>query len=147
MIRLLSPSDYNRGYLDLLKQLTVVGDTWNAAKFQEHVHKMLEFHPWLAVFVYEIEERIVGCITVYIEPKFIHGGRPLAHVEDLVVDRKFRRQGIASRLIEHACHYAKQMECYKVRLVCHKELISVYTKSHFQQVGVEMSKYFRKVLS
>lgn len=85
---------------------------------------------------------IVATGTVFIESKIIHGGKSVAHIEDIIVHEKYRCKGIASVILESLKTYAKDNGCYKIILNCNDFVKSVYEKCGFSQKGVQMSIYF-----
>lgn len=60
----------------------------------------------------------IDCILV---PNLTHGGRPYIVGGNVVVDREWRRRGVATRLIKAAIELAHDFGCYKLRLVSHRE--------------------------
>jgi glucosamine-phosphate N-acetyltransferase len=84
------------------------------------------------------KNEIIACGTLIIEPKFIHDCSKLAHIEDIVVSQKYRGMGKGKSMIDHLVMIAKQMGCYKVRLVCSEENAGFYAKCNFEKNGVEM---------
>ena len=91
------------------------------------------------IYIYKNYEEIpIGIITLIIEQKLIHSGQCVGHIEDLVVDHKYKNKGIASELINHCVKIAKDNNCYKVILDCKEELIPFYNKNNFKQQGVCM---------
>ena len=85
------------------------------------------------IFVYTKYNEPVGMITLLIEQKLIHGGSCIAHIEDLVVDKKYNGQGIATKLLNHVINIANNNNnCYKIILDCKRELIPFYDKVGFK---------------
>ena len=121
----------------LLSQLTV-SPILNYDKVLTIVNNLNNNH---YIFVYKNFENIpIGIITLIIEQKLIHSGQCVGHIEDLVVDHKYKGQGIASELINHCVQIAKDNNCYKIILDCKEELIPFYNKNNFKQQGVCMRK-------
>ena len=87
------------------------------------------------IFVYIKDNIPVGMITLLIEQKLIHGGQCVAHIEDLVVDKKYNGQGIAKELLYHVINIANNSNCYKIILDCKRELIPFYNKVGFNVRG------------
>ena len=85
---------------------------------------------------------IIGSGTLIVEPKIIHGGKPVGHIEDIVVHPQHRGKGIATKILEQLVQYAETKECYKVILDCKEEVAIVYEKAGFTKHGLQMSKYF-----
>ena len=78
----------------LLKQLTST-ETLSGEHFS-NIIKGLQSNQ--EIFVYKKNDQLVGMISVFIEQKIIHGGKCVGHIEDVVVDLNYRRQGIATAL-------------------------------------------------
>ena len=85
--------------------------------------------------------KIVGTITVLIEPKFIHDLQNVAHVEDVVVDPLYRGLGIGKLMLNKAKSLANENECYKSILDCSEECVSYYEKNGYKKKGVQMAQY------
>ena len=93
------------------------------------------------IFVYIIEGKIVGMITMLIEQKLIHNGASIVHIEDLVVDKEYRGSGIGKELVEYCMRQITSDKYYKIILNCSKELIPFYEKLGFKERNVQMSRY------
>jgi glucosamine-phosphate N-acetyltransferase len=87
------------------------------------------------VFVYTKYNKPIGMITLLIEQKLIHGGSCVARIEDLVVDKKYNGQGIATKLLKHVITIANNNNCYKIILDCKRDLIPFYEKYGFKIRG------------
>ena len=119
--------------LELLKQLTVVGD------FDYMIpYNIISENPDYYIYVAQIENKIVGMATIFIEQKFIHSGSRVGHIEDVVVDSKSRKMNIGKLLIEKCVETAKLRDCYKVILDCDEKNIPFYSKCGFQKFGIAM---------
>lgn len=53
-------------------------------------------------------------------------------IDNVFVDPKHRKQGIATSLIEEAIQYAKKHDLYKIILNCSSENIDLYHKCNFK---------------
>ena len=94
------------------------------------------------IFVYMDEnENILGMCSIMIEQKIIHGGKCVGHIEDLVVDKSARHNGVASKLLAHVISYGKQFNCYKLLLNCTNEVMPFYIKNGFEQKTNGMAYY------
>ena len=123
----------------LLSQLTDAPEI-NNDKFKKFISKLNNNHQ---IFVYIKDYNLVGMITVLIEPKLIHNGSSVAHIEDLVVDKDYQRMGIAKELIDFSIDYINNSinKCYKIILDCKKELLPFYNKFEFEERNIQMAKY------
>jgi glucosamine-phosphate N-acetyltransferase len=72
---------------------------------------------------------LVGTGTIIIEPKIIHKGKYVGHIEDVVIHNSYRSHGIASELLQKLQDYGVQKDCYKIILDCKEKLISFYEKN------------------
>jgi len=90
------------------------------------------------IFVYEIDKKPVGMITLLLEPKIIHKGKSVGHIEDLIIDKNYRNQNIAKKLINHVINIATYNNCYKIILDCNQNLIPFYEKNGFFQKDIQM---------
>ena len=113
----------------LLSQLTTVGDP-----FPDSINPSI----YENIYVACLNDRIIGTITVLIEPKIIHRGGSVGHIEDIVVDKNYRKMGIGKLLINHVLDIAKERGCYKIILDCDEDNMGFYEKAGFKQKGVCM---------
>jgi predicted N-acetyltransferase YhbS len=71
--------------------------------------------PGLELLVAE-EGKVVGSVVLFIAPNLSHNGLPWALVENVIVDQKYRRQGIGKLLMDYAIARAKEAGCYRIGL-------------------------------
>ena len=144
-IRNLEYHDYNKQYLDLLKYLSYCHFSddkkkWDFFYFQNFI-KNDNHH----IFVIEDLEAniIVASITLLIESKVIRNFSFVAHIEDLIVHKDYRKLGLAHQLINYCIDISKNhFSCYKIILNCDESLKSFYENYSFKQKNIEMSLYF-----
>ncbi|MFI7553201.1 GNAT family N-acetyltransferase [Micromonospora sediminimaris] len=65
------------------------------------------------------EETAVGTVDSIVVPNLTRGGRPYMLVENVVVARSARRQGVAGRMFNALIDLARAVGCYKVQLLSH----------------------------
>ena len=123
---------------DLLEQLTI-SFAFEKERFEKIIYSLPSNH---RIFLYIEDQKVMGMITIIIEQKLIHNGSCVGHIEDLVVDKEYRKQGIGNELLEHVINYAKQNNCYKIILNCNKDLIPFYNKNGFKEKECQMAMYF-----
>jgi glucosamine-phosphate N-acetyltransferase len=123
---------------DLLSQLTT-SVAFDEDRFKNIIQSLKDNHN---IYIYLKDNKIVGMITLFIEQKLIHNGATVAHIEDLVVDKDYQKQGIATELMQHCLSQLRTDTCYKVILDCKGELAPFYEKLGFKETNVQMSKYF-----
>lgn len=117
----------------LLEQLTTVGEI-TQDKISDNIYSNI----YVAYTIVNGEEIIVGCSTLLIEDKIIHRGGKVGHIEDVVVNQKYRVKGIRKLLIDHCVEIAKREGCYKVILDCDEDNVRFYEKCGFKPHGVCM---------
>ena len=74
------------------------------------------------IIICEIDDKIVGTLTYFIEHKFIHNFAKYGYIEDIFVDPDYQRRGIANKLIELALLCLKSDKCLKCKLNCSSDL-------------------------
>lgn len=78
------------------------------------------------------DNKVVGSATLLIEPKFIHNGGFVGHIEDVVVDKNYQRNRIGEQIILYLLEKAKTKNCYKTILDCSDEVKPFYEKLGFK---------------
>lgn len=134
--RLLEKEDYNRGYLDLLKQLTVIGNISNE-KFNDILDKIKT-----EIWIIEDNNKIIASASLFLEQKIIHECGVVGHLEDVVIDEKYRSIGLGKFIICKMINIAKERGCYKLIGDCKSELVEFYKKNGFESNSVQISIYF-----
>lgn len=138
-VRNLTIDDYNKKYLDLLEQLTIVNkESITTSIFDNFVENLNDNHQ---VFIIEDNCKIIATITVLIESKLIRSAGKVAHIEDVVVDKDYYGMQIGRKLINHCVDYAKTRGCYKVILDCSEDVKQFYEKCGFIDKGFMMAVY------
>lgn len=84
------------------------------------------------------QHRVAGTASYYIEPKFIHNGGSVCHIEDVVVLSEARGMGYGKELIDFIIKIANDAGCYKVILNCDESKVGFYEKCGFHKHSVEM---------
>jgi glucosamine-phosphate N-acetyltransferase len=132
-------------YLDLLKHLTVVEDMSDDS-FINKINEISATGDIIICYNRDIEDQnivIIGSGTIIYEPKIIHGGRYVGHIEDIVTNKMYRSFGIAKKILEILVSLGNKKNCYKIILDCKDNLIDFYKKNHFKNTGQQMSLYFK----
>jgi glucosamine-phosphate N-acetyltransferase len=81
---------------------------------------------------------IIGAATLLIEQKFIHDCAKYGHIEDVIVSKNFRKNGIGKILIETIIAIAKDKGCYKITLCCSDDNYTFYSKCGFEKSEIQM---------
>ena len=128
VLRSLKIDDFERDYLKLLEQLTVVGDDVNKEKFEDRFSKMKScLNSYYILVVHDLKtNKIVGSTTLVNEQKFIRHASSRGRIEDVVVDDKYRGKKLGKLLLDFAVVLSKVIGCYKVSLECKDGLKKFY---------------------
>ena len=124
-LRKLQSTDYSKGYLQLLSQLTTVTEI-SQQKFDEILGT---YGTNYCAVIEDSEGCLIGQInanvstgTVVIQQKFIRGGGKVGFIEgnnqsliDIVIGEKARGTGLGKLLIQHLISVGKDLGCYKVQ--------------------------------
>ena len=94
------------------------------------------------IWILEINNEIVSCVTILYEYKFIHNISKIGHIEDVCTLKKYRGLGYSTILINHIIKEAKKEGCYKITLYCTEELEKFYKKNNFEKKGIQFAIYY-----
>lgn len=68
------------------------------------------------LLVAEEQGEVIGTLVLIIVPNLSHRALQWAVVENMVVEERYRRQGIGKLLMDYAIARAKEAGCYKIQL-------------------------------
>eukprot|EP01096_Ripella_sp_DP13-Kostka_P010875 TRINITY_DN4342_c0_g1_i1.p2 TRINITY_DN4342_c0_g1~~TRINITY_DN4342_c0_g1_i1.p2 ORF type:complete len:198 (-),score=53.29 TRINITY_DN4342_c0_g1_i1:72-665(-) len=152
-LRPLAEDDDQKGFLDILGQLTKV-ETKPHQEFVERFNHMKTFHdlprsrgqPGGCSYVIVVEDtttsRIVATGSILFEYKFLRGFGCVAHIEDIVVDAQLRGLYIGRVIIEQLVRIARKVEgCYKIILDCSEKNVPFYEACGFKKNELQMALY------
>jgi len=125
IVRVATESDIPR-ILELYRQLTITTapvelDQKPSLENYRQVFARISAVPGLELLVAEEEGEVAGSLVLFIAPNLSHGGLPWALVESVIVDQKYRRQGIGKLLMDYAIARAKEAGCYRMGLSSDKK--------------------------
>ena len=129
-IREIRENDLENGFLETLDFLRKVSDL-DKNKAKEILEKIKQ-NPNQIIQVAIDDKKIVGCITLLIEQKFIHDGGLVGHIEDVVVRKDYEGKGIGMKLVTSMLEYAKRKNCYKTILDCKDDVKQFYERIGFK---------------
>ena len=136
IIRELRKEDLWNGFLTTLDSLRQASDI-DRNKADE-IFEKINSNPDHIVVIAEVNGKIVGTTTLLIEPKFIHKGGLVGHIEDVVVDKNFQGQKIGEKIMKHLLEYAKNRGCYKTILDSTDDVKPFYEKLGFKYIANEL---------
>ncbi|XP_046440052.1 probable glucosamine 6-phosphate N-acetyltransferase [Daphnia pulex] len=128
-VRPLYMSDYGRGFLELLGELTQVGNI-SEKQFQEQFQMMKSSHGtyYCTVIIDTIKDRVVGASTLLMERKFIRGCAWRARLEDVVVSPDYRGKQLGKCIVEILTNLGKALGAYKMTLDCNDKMLTFYNQ-------------------
>ena len=88
-------------------------------------------------FVAVVGKKLVGATHVILFRHLGRGLRPMAIVENVIVDQSVRRLGIGSRLMETAVKFARSKHCYKVALTSNRK--RAHAHRFYRRIGWKWS--------
>ena len=124
--------DLDRGFLEVLENLLSPNLDNTSAK---NILRKIISNPLHKIFVAhdELNNKIVGTITLFIEPKFINKGMQVGYIEDVSVKKGYEGLGIGFKLVNYATNYAISKEqCKKILLYCSEKNRLFYEKLGFK---------------
>ncbi|TRY73468.1 hypothetical protein TCAL_01570 [Tigriopus californicus] len=133
-VRSLGSGDYERGFLDLLAQLTKVGEI-SKSDFLKRFNAMKSCQGTYHVTVIEdtTTQEIIGAATLVIEQKFIRGCAKKGIIEEVVVSDRYRGRQLGKLIVATLIEMGKALGCYKVTLNCTDQMIKFYCSLGFTQ--------------
>jgi len=139
LIRRAVASDYHKGHLELLSQLTSA-EPVSAEAYAERIAEMHQ-RSGRAYSLLVIEDTsaaspdgngkglIVASATLVTELKLVHGCGAAGHIEDVVVRQQgYRGKNLGAAIIRALHQVARAQGCYKVMLDCSQKNTAFYAK-------------------
>jgi glucosamine-phosphate N-acetyltransferase len=135
-IRKLQEKDLSNGFLESLDSLRKASDL--SPKKAKTIFKKMRSIPDHIIYVAVHDSKIIGAATIFVEPKFIHSGGKVGHIEDVVVSKEHQGEGIGIKLVKALIQYAEKKGCYKTVLDCTDEVMPFYKKLGFKHFSNSM---------
>ncbi|KAJ3008300.1 Glucosamine-phosphate N-acetyltransferase-like protein [Thoreauomyces humboldtii] len=167
LVRPLEPSDYEKGFLDVLSQLTSVGKMSKGLFMERYSYLKAHNHEYFTIVIEDTKKGIiVGAGTILVERKFVHLNGLVGHIEgalisdwtdssalenvaevamhafvDIVTSSDYRGLNLGKLVIETLKYIGKMTGCYKIILDCNDKNIPFYQKCGFAHKEFEMVMY------
>lgn len=127
-VRQMFATDLQRGFLECLGAFSPLQMTEDEAiaVFQHRLRARI------STFVALESGRVIGTAALYLEPKFLHDGGLVGHIEDVAVHPDLQGRGIGGMIVGHLIAICREHGCYKVILDCSESLIPYYEKLGFR---------------
>ncbi|KAJ8672981.1 hypothetical protein QAD02_004242 [Eretmocerus hayati] len=133
IFRPLNSRDYDKGFLQLLGQLTEVGQV-TKDQFLNRFHGMRTSGGYYVIVVEDLKiGKVIGSATLVVEQKFIHGCSQRGHLEDVVVNSNYRGKKLGQLVVMAVKQLARSLHCYKLSLECKDRLIPFYENLGFKR--------------
>ncbi|XP_064536265.1 probable glucosamine 6-phosphate N-acetyltransferase isoform X1 [Drosophila montana] len=125
-VRPLKDTDYDRGFLQLLSQLTHVGNV-TRTQFLTRFSQMKASGDYYVTVIEDTRKgEIIGAASLIIERKFIHNCSVRGRLEDVVVNDTYRGKQLGKLIVVTVSLLAEHLGCYKMSLDCKDKLIKFY---------------------
>lgn len=85
------------------------------------------------IIVADIDGKIVSSCVCVIIPNLTHNQQPYAFIENVVTDKNYRKQGLATKCLNYAKMIAERENCYKLMLLTGSKKES--TLNFYRQAG------------
>jgi glucosamine-phosphate N-acetyltransferase len=135
-IRELKEDDIQKGFLKTLDTLRQTSSITQEKALE--IFKEIKINPKHIIIIAELNGEIIGTTTLLVEPKFIHQGGKVGHIEDVVVRKEFQGRKIGQKIIKFVLQIAKNKGCYKTILDCSDDVKSFYEEMGFKQHSNEL---------
>lgn len=96
------------------------------------------------IIVLKKDNNIIGSGTILIENKLTYNGCKMGHIENIIIDEKYRKQGYGEELVKYLLKICNDRKCYRVDLNCNSELENFYKKNNFNKKHICMNIYFKE---
>ena len=135
-IRELKEDDIQKGFLKTLDTLRQTSSITQEKALE--IFKEIKINPKHIIIIAELNGEIIGTTTLLVEPKFIHQGGFVGHIEDVVVSKEFQGQKIGEKIIKYVLKLAENYSCYKTILDCSDDVKQFYEKIGFKYHSNEL---------
>lgn len=141
VLRPLELSDYRKGYIDCLSNLTEVGNMTEQT-FAETFEDMQRAGGYFIVVIEDLScQQIVASGTLVVEQKFIHSCGRVGHIEDIVVAKGQQGKRFGFTIIKQLLEIGHATGCYKSILDCSQANVPFYEKCGMINKGIQMAMY------
>ncbi|MDF2937356.1 MAG: hypothetical protein K0Q90_2729 [Paenibacillaceae bacterium] len=112
---------------------------------EEQIHK-IRTDPMNFIFVYEEHGELLGSLTLNICMQALHGERPYAIVENVIVHDDHRGKSIGHQLFRHVEAYCNSIHCHRIMLLSKATRIRAHQFFEREGYDGQISKGFKKYL-
>ncbi len=136
----LSKKDFSNGFFELVNYFT---KNLNSDSYELALNNINLFNNEnCKTLVVELDRKIIATGKILMETKVHNNLRKVGHIEDVIVDEKYRNTGIGTILLNKLIEIGESNNCYKTILECGSDVIPFYEKFGFKVKGTEMCLYY-----
>ena len=141
VVRPAVPADVDRGLPEALESLSPGAASAPRGRVRDAMAEIASNPNHVVMVAVEGGEeggRIAGASTLLVEPKLIHGGSRVGHIEDVSVLGRAQGRGVGAALVGACLEEAERRGCYKTILDCADSVRPFYEKMGFARHASEM---------
>ncbi len=83
------------------------------------------------LLVATVDKKVVATGMLVVRLNLSHGGKNVAYIENIVVDKEHRRKGIGEAIVAKLISNSRKLDCYKIVLDCSVDAFHFYRKCGF----------------
>ena len=102
--------------LSLYAQLEQDGEITISLSEAAEIFQRIESYPNYHIYIAEQSGEVLGTFSLAIMDNLAHHGAKSGLIEDVVVDKKHRGQGIGKEMMQYAMDLCRKYACYKTCL-------------------------------
>ena len=102
------------GIIELYKQLVENNDFLKVNDAYKIWNEIQKYN--IKYFLAKENGKIIGSCYICVIPNLTYMGRSIGYIENVIIDKSYRRKGVGKNLMEMAINYAKENNCYRVVL-------------------------------
>ena len=137
-VRPAEPADVDRGLPEALEGLSPGAASAPRGPVRAAMAEIASNPNHVIMVAVEQDGGIVGASTLLVEPKLIHGGSRVGHIEDVSVLGRAQGRGIGAALVRACLEEAGRRGCYKTILDCAEDVRPFYEGIGFARHASEM---------
>ena len=89
----------NLNIKDYKKYIALINSNISKENFIDFLNNVLgKLH---IIYIIEIDDNIIGTGTLFIEKKLTYGGCNMGHIENILIDKNYRKNGYGEKLLEN----------------------------------------------
>ncbi|CAG2235221.1 glucosamine 6-phosphate N-acetyltransferase-like [Mytilus galloprovincialis] len=133
-LRPLYKSDYDKGYMNLLSQLTKVGNV-SREEFEARFNDLKGCGDTYYIVVIEDMSlnQVIGTGSLVKERKFLRQCASRGRIEDIVVNNAYRGKQLGKLLLDVLTILCQKIDCYKLSLECLDGMVKFYKQFGFDK--------------